>query len=111
MTAAAVTAAVGAALVSRQRRLSGLPTAGSGERGEATSTGHSERPRASSRPGLSGEPSPDPEVPEADSMDQSREVTPPTETVEVAVGAEVPEGDAVEQATLVPDEDEQEAQN
>ena len=47
----------------------------------------------------------DPEVPEADALDQQREVFPEPEDGEPSRDPEVPEGDALEQARQVPPPD------
>ena len=52
-------------------------------------------------------PSPfgDPEVPEADALDQQREVDPEPADGEPTLDPEVPEGDALEQSRQVPPPD------
>ena len=50
---------------------------------------------------------PDPEVPEADALDQGREVVPGERHGSVSRGIDVPEADSIDQAIEVPvDEDE-----
>jgi len=47
----------------------------------------------------------DPEVPEADALDQQREVDPEPEDGEATLDPEVPAGDALEQSRQVPPPD------
>lgn len=50
------------------------------------------------------EPSAEPEVPQADAVDQAQEVEPGWRVGRVSRGFEVPEADAIDQATEIPDE-------
>jgi hypothetical protein len=50
-------------------------------------------------------PSADPEVPEADALDQAREVTPGERRGPVSRAIDAPEADALEQAIEVPDDE------
>jgi hypothetical protein len=55
---------------------------------------------------VSTSPTDDPEVPEADALEQSREAEPgPVDVPQSTVGPEVPEADAVEQSREVPPPD------
>jgi hypothetical protein len=47
---------------------------------------------------------PDPEIPEADALDQAREVVPAGRRGPVSRAIDAPEADALEQATEVPEE-------
>lgn len=55
-------------------------------------------------------PTDDPEVPEADALEQAREVVPPPRPGRPALDPEVPEADAWEQSIEVPLDDEEERQ-
>ena len=52
-----------------------------------------------------GSPSDNPEVPEADALEQSREAEPGPVDHEPRLGAEVPEADALDQSREVPPPD------
>ena len=55
---------------------------------------------------MSTSPGADPEVPEADALEQSREAEPgPVDVPQSTVGPEVPDADAVEQSREVPPPD------
>ena len=56
---------------------------------------------------MSDAPLHDPEVPEADALEQAQDVTPPPPEVAPQLGDDVPEADALEQAQEVVDPDDE----